>query len=363
MEAVGNSLRIRFRARAGGKQICFHPGIRDTGDGREKAALIAKRIELDLLAGNFDPSLEKYKLGAVISTPPENRTVENLFKDFIDWKAEQIHFHTLAKYRALLTHIKRSGLGKRVAIALTQQDIKHFCDYLKKACEPRTVKERIVLLAAAWTWAELPNNHWKIAVKSIRVPPKQPPKPFTRQEIEAILSAFSKDYPHYLPYVQFLFGTGCRTGEAIGLQWKHISDDCSSVWIGESLVKGVRKSTKTGKSRTIPINGKVRQLLLDMQRGDAEPTRRRLVEDLVFTSVGGKPIDIDNLCERCWKPALKKANVEYRRPYNCRHTFVSHALQSGLSPVQVAAITGHSTEVLFSHYAGVIEKPELPELF
>lgn len=61
-------------------------------------------------------------------------------------------------------------------------------------------------------------------------------------------------YQHYYYFVFFKFASGVRTGEAIGLCWKHISDNFSTIWIGESVTKGERKSTKTNKARVIPAN-------------------------------------------------------------------------------------------------------------
>lgn len=48
--------------------------------------------------------------------------------------------------------------------------------------------------------------------------------PFTVQERDAIIEAFENNryYKHYTNFVRFLFMTGCRTGEAIALKWKHI---------------------------------------------------------------------------------------------------------------------------------------------
>jgi integrase len=68
-------------------------------------------------------------------------------------------------------------------------------------------------------------------------------KPCTREEIQMIIEGFQSDryYNHYADFVEFLFGMGCRTGEAIGVRWGHLSDDCSSVWVGENVSRGVRK--------------------------------------------------------------------------------------------------------------------------
>lgn len=46
---------------------------------------------------------------------------------------------------------------------------------------------------------------------------------FSEKEMNMIIKAF-EEHPtrsHYAPFVKFLFWTGCRTDEAIGLKWKH----------------------------------------------------------------------------------------------------------------------------------------------
>jgi integrase len=49
----------------------------------------------------------------------------------------------------------------------------------------------------------------------------------------------------------------------------------------------------------------------------------------VFPSQTGGPLDITNLRERVWKPALRRAKLRYRTMYQTRHTFATLALQSG----------------------------------
>ncbi len=131
------------------------------------------------------------------------------------------------------------------------------------------LKERLGLLKACWEWGQkkelVLTNPWINLTCRIKITPKQMPKPFSREEIGAIIQAFRSDryYNKYADYVEFLFGTGCRTSEAIGLRWKHLSNDCSNVWIGETLSRGVRKSTKTNRARTIALTNRLQAMLVD----------------------------------------------------------------------------------------------------
>lgn len=223
---------------------------------------------------------------------------------------------------------------------------------------------RLEELEACWNWAIkklllTPDNPWIEVRRRIRVPPKQKPKPFNKEEIRAIVQAFRADryYSTYADFVEFLFGTGCRTGEAVGLRWKHLSDDCSTVWIGESLSRGIRKSTKTNRARTISLTSKLQQMLLVRRPANLDP------DALVFTSPRGGAIDDHNFRNRAWKTVLTRLNIDYRKPYTTRHTLVSHALDLGINPVMVAQLTGHDVKTLYENYAGnVNSRPLLPEL-
>jgi len=202
-------------------------------------------------------------------------------------------------------------------------------------------------------------NPWTNLQNRIKIAPKQMPKPFTKAEIKTIIQAFENDshYKHYAAFVKFMFSTGVRTGEAIGLRWKHITDEFSTIWIGEIITKGKRRPTKNNKHRTIPINAQLKELLKSIKPENANP------DDLVFTTRQGNPIDEHNFSARAWSNILSRLEIPYRKPYNCRHTFVSHCLESGMNPVVVAQLTGHDVKVLYGHYAGVVSRPTLPDLF
>jgi len=157
--------------------------------------------------------------------------------------------------------------------------------------------------------------------------------------------------------VEFRFGSGCRTGEIVGLCWKHISEDCSTIWIGESLVKGERKATKTNRARHITLTPKLQAMLQELKQVSHAP------EDLVFKGPKGSHIDVHNFAKRGWKKILTKLGIDSRRPYNTRHTLISHALDQGMNPVEVAQLTGHDVQTLYKNYAGSVNsRPRLPEL-
>tara|TARA_Y100001951_G_C11257901_1_gene250609 strand:- start:740 stop:1123 length:384 start_codon:yes stop_codon:yes gene_type:complete len=72
----------------------------------------------------------------------------------------------------------------------------------------------------------------------------------------------------------------------------------------------------------------------------------------VFPNSQGNPLDHGNVRDRVWKPTLKKIGMEYRRPYETRHTAATLWLASGEAPEWIARQMGHAnTKMLFEIYS------------
>jgi integrase len=65
-----------------------------------------------------------------------------------------------------------------------------------------------------------------------------------------------------------------------------------------------------------------------------------------------KPWETDQQTRKtAWRPALIKANLRYRNPYQTRHTWASMLLSGGDNPWWVANQLGHETiEMIMRHY-------------
>ena len=239
---------------------------------------------------------------------------------------------------------------------LTVEDCEGFVGHLNKLPGNSLVKrERVQQLKSAWDWAierELweGKNPWTGLHKRVKREDLKPPRPFSKVEMQAIIGCFKDTEPSYAPYVWFLFATGCRTSEAIGLQWKHISEDCSSVWIGSTLTRGIRQGTKTKKVRTVTVPANIQLMLQDLKTS----TPGIDGDSLVFHAPQGGPICDNNFRNRAWKPVLERLEIPHRKAYTTRSTFITHALQGGISPGAVAALVGNSAKVIYESYLGSI---------
>lgn len=178
-------------------------------------------------------------------------------------------------------------------------------------------------------------------------------------ESSAVLGFKAPEFVHYRHYAEFLLSVGCRPSEANGLRWRHLSGDCSKIWIGESIGREKRqKATKNNKERFFELSPRLQAMLLSRRPKGFRP------DDLVFYSVEGHQIDDKNFCKRYWKKVLEAVSVPYRRPYNCRHSFVSNGVDQGVHPGDISEVTGHSLKTLYRNYLDSVRgQVKLPELW
>lgn len=355
VEILVQSARLRLRwtwiktVGGDGRRYVLPLGLPDTPVNRKVAQTKAQIIEQDLATNHFDPSLNKYR-----SQQSSTRlTVVALFERYMEARTPHVYKSTLIKYRGLLTHLKQYFRAKP-AHAIGQTETVGFRDWLlnTEELEPVTVKDKLYLISACWDWAILekmcPENPWLPVVNSFKVPPKQKTKPFTREEIKTIVQGFRTDpeYSFYGDFVEFFLSIGCRTGEAVALQWKHVSDDCGTVWIGESVtVDGDRKAEKRYRARSLPLPERVKELLLGRRPAKVNP------EDPVFPSRRGKTISTRNFAKRGWKSILQKLGIDYRRPYTSRRTSATISVfEYGENPAIVTRRLGHDPRTLFRNY-------------
>lgn len=350
--------RLRLRWKHNGHLYIMAVGVTDNPTGRALAKQKAGQIEIDVSAGYFDPTLLKYKPQLIGKSATHIGTCE-LFDKFIQHKRRNGGVSPRSietRYKPLARYLERSL--DIPAYQVTAIKASNFAAILTDSLSPGTVKAHLWLLQSCWEWARgsyclVEDNPWKGLAAGIKNQPRQKVKPFTMAEIRAIIQGFklSRYYHRYADLVMFLFGSGCRFGEAAALRWKHVASDFETLWIGESYSRGYRKSTKTGKCRTIVLSLSVSKMLHDrFNLTQPKP------DDLVFPSQRGIEICDRNFRNRAWKTVLAECRIEYRKPYTTRHSAISHALEHGANPIDLAEQAGHDKKVLLSTYAHVIQK-------
>jgi integrase len=356
VRTVRDRERLRLEWTYQGQKRTLYLGLADTKSNRIKAQEIALQIEADVECGTYDASLSKYKKRV---EPLQALSSTELFNLWLDFKRNSWDTQTFKLRSYLKSDLKFFGDNKK----LTTSDIKNFYNLLSSQnLAPETFNRKLDTFESAWDWL-LENkytmeNPWRNLPRH-RIPKTPKSKPFSKSEITRILKTLETHgtYSHYTGFVKFLFGTGCRIGEAIGIRWQDVDLSTGKITIAEQITSRQRKAAKAGSSREFYLSASVRDLLAELRI--IVPAN----QELIFSTVTGRPIDSHVFRERVWVKILAAANIPYRKPSNTRHTFCSHALEGGLNPVTVASITGHDPKVLFDRYAGLIGKPQAPEIF
>ncbi|ACC79546.1 site-specific integrase [Nostoc punctiforme] len=292
------------------------------------------------------------------SQPKKQITLSELWQLFSEHRKTDLAVSTY--------HKAYQGKWKRLIASVPYEnpnDAEKIKDWIVQHRGASSARQILILLNAASNWAVsqglLKTNRFTGLSKGIKRPKRKPIDAFSTSEMLAILDAFRGD--HYETFVNFLFITGCRTGEAIALQWKQIAPDYRSVTINASYYLGLdtRKPTKTGETRSVPCNPQLIRLLKGLTRGAQT--------DQVFTSVSGGIINNNRFLSDYWKPKINQLIEQrlverYRPAYNTRHTAITRMLESGLTAAEVARVVGNSPRVINDHYAGVSRNIVLPEI-
>jgi integrase len=192
---------------------------------------------------------------------------------------------------------------------------------------------------------------------------KQAPKieddvdPFSEAEQSLILSELSGQDRNIF---QFFFWTGLRPSELVALQWDDIDWQRGTISVTKSLTQAAiefeEPKTKAG-NRDVKILAPALEALTNQKQ------HTYLANKHIFTnSRTGEPISGDQVLRKTvWQPALKRAKVKYRRPYQTRHTYASMMLTAGESISWLAQQMGHADFASIRKTYGRFIKDSIPD--
>jgi integrase len=174
---------------------------------------------------------------------------------------------------------------------------------------------------------------------------------WSREEVGALLSVAKAEAQTFYPLLAFLLSSGCRKGEALGLEWTDVDFSSQRVHIRRAFVRGRLGTPKSGKARSIALSPGLATVLLDLLDERRRATLERgwpKIPKPVFCSETGGRLDERNV-NRTWDRLRRRAQKHGVRPlrlHDARHTYASLALASGKSLRWVATQLGHANPAL-----------------
>ena len=276
------------------------------------------------------------------AAPGSKMLLSEFIEYFLDLSKHDLRSTTLDRVYQPAFKSLLAICGDKALSSYNIRDIETYKSKRLDSCSPVTFNIAFRTLKAAFNravrWEFIKENPFSKS-KQVRVPEK-PFVHFTRDEFLRFIAAVSE------PELKDLFGfallTGMRQGEIISLQW-------SSIDLDQKLIHITNQDgflTKTGRSRSVPMNNDVFEMLQKLQ-GEAPEHSRVFVRE-------GEMLK-QSYVEHKFKQYVRSAGLrDDLKFHSLRHTFATWLVQSGASIYEIQKLLGHSdikTTQIYAHLA------------
>lgn len=342
--------------RGKGYQIAFqYEGVRyrealanlpDTAKGIKEASDILASIRREITIGTFEYQKRFPRSKHAKRHGTNLSTVEIELDNWMRLNEKQLAKSTREDYRRRIDKHLIPAFGHHHIKDLTRT---HIYEWLQNvSLSPKSIRNTLCPLMSTFKEAMREGRLDSSPLSNIRLPKldTREPKPFNDNEVDEILGQLEGQIKHYF---SFAFETGLRTSELIALLWDDIDFSREEVFVRRAKVRNEIKLTKTSSGRrTVSLSKKA---LITLER-QMKLTNH---QELVFLNPRNSQPWKDDKALRIshWYPAINRAGVEPREPYQTRHTFASRKLSTEkVPPIWLAHQMGHSDcSQIYRNYA------------
>jgi integrase len=186
-------------------------------------------------------------------------------------------------------------------------------------------------------------------------------------ELASILDTADATLPRiYGALFLFLARTGCRLGEALGLDWDAVNliAQTAEIRATYSAHYGLG-SPKSGRARTVALSPALVHRLADLKQSLEKDAwqQGKPMPDAVFITPRTRNRIAPDLVRKQWKACLRKLGLPGYRPHDLRHTFASQLLANGESVKTVQMALGHhSAKITLDVYGHLMPDRPYPDV-
>ena len=308
------------------------------GNDKRTAELKRASVQQELLLG-------KLRLPAITH---RSVSIQALLDEYLKSKSGRIRGASLKRYSSFSSHLRAffEHNFPVQAADIRLIELKHLNEFMddiqkgEKGWARKTVNGAIQFCRSAFRFA-VDSNYLEetpmLRMKEFRIPSAGAPNIFTEEQLNKIYAVVD---PYWRPCLEFIANTGLRKGEMINLTWDAVTLDTNQT--SSIVVESTDEwETKTGKTRTIPLNPRAFEIISSMK--GQHP-------DYVFVSKSKKKIHPDKPYHAL-KSALKKLDLE-GDVHKLRHTMASKLAMENVSPFVIKELLGHSdlkTTEIYTH--------------
>lgn len=169
--------------------------------------------------------------------------------------------------------------------------------------------------------------------------PKRTKEPASWEWVQAFMAHSS---PHLGALACFMFLTGARVSEALGVTWRKVDLGAGRVVIAMGKLGGEER---------------IAHMPPELVAAVANIPSNREDDSLVFPYAGGDSVTYP------WQAAVKRAGIKRVTPHGCRHGFATVLMHQGIDPVTVAKRGGwKSAAQLFATYGHAMDDETVTNL-
>lgn len=298
-----------------------------------------------------------------IDLSPGTVTVRELLKRYV--ASRDIGAKTAEEYNHQADHYILPHLGGIALQKLRPAHVSGWAATIQKtggrkgrAISARTAAHAFSLLSGALRWAL---RHQLVARNVCESsdrpkPARHEAKALSDGEVAALLKvAAGTRWEHFIVAALTL---GCRRGELLALTWADVDLEGGRIAVSKSLSQTKAsvavKSTKTGRSRIVPLSLPARMAFRKQQLLSGQ----RLPTDPVFTDEIGQQFT-PKAATNAYGRLATKAKLSTTSLHATRHTAATGMLAGGVDAKSVASVLGHvNAYVTMTTYSHVTEGSE-----
>ena len=320
---------------------------------------------------------DKNELDEYVTT---GASVNFVFDRYISMKTN-LKQNTRSNYKYIYDKFIRDGFGRRKINAIRYSDVKQFyVSLLNEGLQVNTLDTIHSVLHPTFQLAvrdnvirSNPSDGVMAELKKAGGKNKGIRHALTLGQQRAFLDYTAKSpvYRHWHPMFMFLFGTGCRIGEAVGIRWEDVDFEKKEISINHALVYMIDEDRKAGwyvstpktaaGIRVIPLLNEVEEALLEEKETQEETGHKNMdhvdgMSGFIFANRYGKlllPSAVNRAIVRISDAYNAEETVraarEKREPiliphfsvHHIRHTFATRLCEHESNMKVIQSLMGH----------------------
>jgi len=242
------------------------------------------------------------------------------------WKSALLYINTLKKF-----------FGDKKLSQISAKDIDEYKLYRLKVVKPASLNRELACLSHLINYAKRQNKFFgenPVSISKLVPENNLKERILTIDEEQRLLDVS----PTPLKFIIITaLSTGMRKNEILTLKWDNLDLENNIITIDHT-------NTKSKKTRRIPINSTLRQILIESKLKSAG-------NDYVFLSTKGDRYKRHDSLKQIFNRACKLAKIEGLRFHDLRHTSATRMIENGANIVAVSRILGHADLKTTMRYA------------